>query len=271
MSLILQRKHQNIVQAMSLVVDVKTLLINLRSEGWEPLFEETKTFCLENDIPIPNMEDMVGETISLKIIFFIIKDQLEDLSKIMVRLERHILALLLPRDIFKGLDLQKIKKAFQKKKDRQMQLPHYSCFVLNTLSQCPYLHLGDTAPTLCCRRPAFDGRLEGGNKWATIKKKILIAYFLWIKSLENQIILEVSLKSPIIEKMGIPRTTASHYYSSHYYFHILHHKLIKTQKMSLHFFSQYIHDILIDTQLSIWILLITLTFRIALHNKSLEY
>ncbi|KAL5652897.1 hypothetical protein ACJX0J_038355, partial [Zea mays] len=55
-------------------------------------------------------------------------EKLEDLSKIMVRLERHILALLLPRDIFKGLDLQKIKKAFQKKKDRQMQLPHYSCF-----------------------------------------------------------------------------------------------------------------------------------------------
>ena len=96
---------------------------------------------------------------------------LASLSKIMVRLERHIvfplvfrlieLALLLPvatttverafsamkviktelrnkmsdgwlndlmvcyieRDIFKGLDLQKIKKAFQKKKDRQMQLP----------------------------------------------------------------------------------------------------------------------------------------------------
>ncbi|KAL5670027.1 hypothetical protein ACJX0J_022248, partial [Zea mays] len=57
-----------------------------------------------------------------------ITTELQDLSKIMVRLERHILALLLPRDIFKGFDLQKIKKAFQKKKDRQMQLPHYSCF-----------------------------------------------------------------------------------------------------------------------------------------------
>lgn len=27
------------------------------------------------------------------------------------------------REIFKGLDLEKIKKMFQKKKDRQMQLP----------------------------------------------------------------------------------------------------------------------------------------------------
>jgi hypothetical protein len=61
LSLIWQSKDQNIVQAMPLVVDVKTCLINLRSEGWEPLFEETKTFCLENDIPTPNMEDMVPQ------------------------------------------------------------------------------------------------------------------------------------------------------------------------------------------------------------------
>ncbi|KAL5651944.1 hypothetical protein ACJX0J_037402, partial [Zea mays] len=52
-------KDKNFVQAMFLVVDVKTCLINLRSEGWEPLFEETKIFCLENYIPIPNMEDKV--------------------------------------------------------------------------------------------------------------------------------------------------------------------------------------------------------------------
>ena len=44
---------------MSLVIDVKTRLNNLRSEGYEPLLEEVKTFCQENDIPIPNMEDSV--------------------------------------------------------------------------------------------------------------------------------------------------------------------------------------------------------------------
>ena len=32
-----QRKDQNIVQAMSLLVDVKTRLMPLRNEGWEPL------------------------------------------------------------------------------------------------------------------------------------------------------------------------------------------------------------------------------------------
>ena len=59
LSRLLQKKDQNIVEAMSLVIDVKTRLNNLRSEGYEPLLEEVKTFCQENDIPIPNMEDSV--------------------------------------------------------------------------------------------------------------------------------------------------------------------------------------------------------------------
>jgi hypothetical protein len=44
---------------MLLIVDVRTCLINLRSESWEPLLEETKVFCLANDIPIPNMSDAI--------------------------------------------------------------------------------------------------------------------------------------------------------------------------------------------------------------------
>ncbi|KAJ1287937.1 hypothetical protein BS78_02G049200 [Paspalum vaginatum] len=38
---------------------VKTRFVNLRSEGYEPLLEETQAFCRDNDIPIPNMEDGV--------------------------------------------------------------------------------------------------------------------------------------------------------------------------------------------------------------------
>jgi hypothetical protein len=262
LSLILQRKDQNVVQAISLIIDVMIRLNNLKSEGWEPLFEETKAFCLAKCIPIPNMSDQVSrfgrsrkggrnnitqdhyfrvdifyaaidaltkefdhrfnERSSELLVGFscldprdsfskfaveklariadiyyddfsfddrkTIKDQLQtfiihvrrleefkvcydlaSLSKIMVRLERHIvfplvyrlikLALILPvatttverafsamkiiktelcnkitdgwlndlmvcyikREIFKGLDLQQIKKVFQKKKDRQMQ------------------------------------------------------------------------------------------------------------------------------------------------------
>jgi hypothetical protein len=59
LSLLLQRKDQNVVQAMSLVLDVRTRLVNLRSEGWEPLLEETKAFCIDKDILVPNMSDEV--------------------------------------------------------------------------------------------------------------------------------------------------------------------------------------------------------------------
>ncbi|WVZ78775.1 hypothetical protein U9M48_026431 [Paspalum notatum var. saurae] len=45
LSLLLQRKDQNIVQAMSLLVDVKTRLVNLRNDGWDALLNEVKSFC----------------------------------------------------------------------------------------------------------------------------------------------------------------------------------------------------------------------------------
>ena len=44
---------------MSLLIDVKTRLVNLRNNGWEPLFEEVTKFCNENDIPVPNMNGSV--------------------------------------------------------------------------------------------------------------------------------------------------------------------------------------------------------------------
>jgi hypothetical protein len=47
LSLPLQKKDQNIVQAMSLVDDVRICLNDLRSEGWDPLFEEVKVFCVQ--------------------------------------------------------------------------------------------------------------------------------------------------------------------------------------------------------------------------------
>jgi hypothetical protein len=46
--------RRNHVQLGKGDVDVRTRLINLRNDGWEPLLEEATTFCLANDIPIPN-------------------------------------------------------------------------------------------------------------------------------------------------------------------------------------------------------------------------
>ncbi|WVZ77492.1 hypothetical protein U9M48_025351 [Paspalum notatum var. saurae] len=51
LSLLLQRKYQNIVQAMSLLFDVKTRL--------ETLLEEVKSFCVAKNIPIPNMDEAI--------------------------------------------------------------------------------------------------------------------------------------------------------------------------------------------------------------------
>jgi hypothetical protein len=57
LSLLLQRKDQNIVQAMSLLIDVKTCLVFLRNKGWGPLLEEVKSFYARKQIPIPNMDE----------------------------------------------------------------------------------------------------------------------------------------------------------------------------------------------------------------------
>jgi hypothetical protein len=59
LSLLLQKKDQNIVQAMSLVVDVRIRLNDLRSEGWDPLFEEVKAFCVEAGIDITDMDSPI--------------------------------------------------------------------------------------------------------------------------------------------------------------------------------------------------------------------
>ena len=56
LSLLLQKRDQNIVQTMSLLVDVKTRLVDLRNNGWEPLLAEVQKFCDENKIEIPNMD-----------------------------------------------------------------------------------------------------------------------------------------------------------------------------------------------------------------------
>jgi hypothetical protein len=51
-----QKRDQNIVQAMSLLVDVKARLVDLRSDGWEELFTEVQAFCNAKCIQIPSMD-----------------------------------------------------------------------------------------------------------------------------------------------------------------------------------------------------------------------
>ncbi|CAD6220837.1 unnamed protein product [Miscanthus lutarioriparius] len=51
----LQRKDQDIVEAMHLITDVKDSLQDMRENGWEPLFKKVKTFCEKNEIEVPDM------------------------------------------------------------------------------------------------------------------------------------------------------------------------------------------------------------------------
>jgi hypothetical protein len=42
---------------MSLLVDVKTRLVNLRNEGWAPLFQEAKDFYVAKNIKLPDFSE----------------------------------------------------------------------------------------------------------------------------------------------------------------------------------------------------------------------
>ncbi|XP_031247809.1 uncharacterized protein LOC116105547 [Pistacia vera] len=53
----LQRKDQDIVNAMSLVHMLKTRLLLIRNNGWDNLLDEVSHFCIAHNINVPNMEE----------------------------------------------------------------------------------------------------------------------------------------------------------------------------------------------------------------------
>jgi hypothetical protein len=55
----LQRKDQDIVNAMGLVEVVKEQLQEFRERDWDIFLEEVNTFCVDNCVSVPNMEDIV--------------------------------------------------------------------------------------------------------------------------------------------------------------------------------------------------------------------
>jgi len=56
----LQRKDQDIVEAMHLITDVKDSLQDIRENGWEPLLKKVKTFCEKNEIEVPDMDEEIN-------------------------------------------------------------------------------------------------------------------------------------------------------------------------------------------------------------------
>jgi hypothetical protein len=54
----LQRRDQDIVNAMKLLEVSKQRLQSMREEGWNSLLEEVSMFCAKNNIIVPNIDDM---------------------------------------------------------------------------------------------------------------------------------------------------------------------------------------------------------------------
>ncbi|XP_027120533.2 uncharacterized protein [Coffea arabica] len=60
LSLVLQQRDQNIVQAMSLIDTMKSQLQDFREEGWQIILDEVNNFCELNMIPVIDMEDSIA-------------------------------------------------------------------------------------------------------------------------------------------------------------------------------------------------------------------
>jgi hypothetical protein len=56
----LQRKDQDIVEAMHLITDVKDSLQDMRENGWEPLLKKVITFCEKHEIEVPDMDKEIN-------------------------------------------------------------------------------------------------------------------------------------------------------------------------------------------------------------------
>ncbi|XP_076895994.1 uncharacterized protein LOC143548798 [Bidens hawaiensis] len=55
----LQLKNQNIGNVIRLIGDVKHDIKKYRDEGWEELMKEVTSFCSQNEIHVPNMEEVI--------------------------------------------------------------------------------------------------------------------------------------------------------------------------------------------------------------------
>ncbi|XP_025806923.1 uncharacterized protein LOC112885543 [Panicum hallii] len=152
----LQRRDQNIVQAMSLLVDVKARLADLRSNGWEELFAEVQAFCDAKKIEIPSMDaprprwgcsslavkmveterhiifPLVYRLIELALLLPVATTSVERVFSVMkiIKTERRnkmdddwlndLMICYNEKEIFKGIDDEAIMKRFQALKHRRM-------------------------------------------------------------------------------------------------------------------------------------------------------
>ncbi|GAV85285.1 Dimer_Tnp_hAT domain-containing protein [Cephalotus follicularis] len=160
----LQQKSPDIVNVMHLVAGTKTLIQNLRENGWEKLLETTRKFCNKHDIEIPEMSAQFTMSRALNLVrsrrqqahvtvehhfhvdVFIatIDSQLQELN---IRFNEHAVELIIlssalnPDDGYRSFDCDKICNLVEKfypldftKQEKillKCQLQHYQFDVIN--------------------------------------------------------------------------------------------------------------------------------------------
>ncbi|KAL4594939.1 hypothetical protein ACB092_12G055100 [Castanea dentata] len=128
LSIALQKKRQDIVNAMTLVRVFKQRLQMMRDDEWEALLTEVSTFCSKHDIPILNMEEIFVVGVRprrnapqitnllhyrVDLFFEVIDLQLQELNNRFSEVTTELLlcmACLNPSDSFSAFDIQKLTR-----------------------------------------------------------------------------------------------------------------------------------------------------------------
>ncbi|XP_042387817.1 uncharacterized protein LOC121979907 [Zingiber officinale] len=107
LSIVLQEKDQNIVNAMHLINNVKCKLQKLRDSGWDILLEDVKKFCNTHSIEIINFYHYYHVEIFCKVIDIILQEMDSRFSETTTDLLIYM-SCLDPRNSFSGFDVQKL-------------------------------------------------------------------------------------------------------------------------------------------------------------------
>ncbi|CAN1157896.1 Zinc finger MYM-type protein 1 [Linum perenne] len=128
LSITLQRKDQDIVNAMRLVHVAKLRLQEMRDNGWEPLLDDVLSFCNKESIPISNMDDLYFphnrgrrkaqpitnlHRFKVDLFYTVVDMQLQKLNNRFDEVSTELLccvACLNPDDLFIAFDKQKLVK-----------------------------------------------------------------------------------------------------------------------------------------------------------------
>ncbi|XP_058734484.1 uncharacterized protein LOC131606207 [Vicia villosa] len=112
----LQQQSQDVVNDINLVCSTKTLIQELREDGWNKLFTCVKSFCEKHDIEIPDLDDVHSTTrfehyFRVEIFFTTIDKQLQELNSRFSEQAIGLLTLscaLSPKDNYKAFNFDTI-------------------------------------------------------------------------------------------------------------------------------------------------------------------